>query len=88
MIAGVADDVHERIVQQINNRAIEFGFFALGTELDLPARLVCDVTRYTGHLLKGALDRDQSKCHRSLLEIPHDLGDVRDVPLHALVLER
>ena len=74
VIGGIAHHVGERILDQVEHLAIEFGVGAVHLQLDLLAQFAREVAHDPGQLLPGIADRLHPRLHDAFLQLGGDVG--------------
>ena len=72
VIDGIADDVGERILDGLDDRAVELGLLAFHHQLDLLAELVGDIADDTGEFGPDITDGLHAGFHHALLQFGGD----------------
>ena len=85
VVHGVAHHVHQGIVDDVHQVAVDLGLLALGDEVDVLAELARHVPGQARHLAEGGFQRHHAHGHADVLQLPHDLGRVGDLFGQAVV---
>jgi len=75
MIRAIADEVSERILDQLQHLAVELGLSALHFQVDLFAELGRQVAYDAWQLLPGVADRLHARLHHAFLQLGGDVGE-------------
>ena len=74
VVGGVAHHVRQRILDQVEHLAVEFGVGAVHLEFDLLAEFAGEVADDAGQLLPGIADRLHPRLHDAFLQLGGDVG--------------
>ena len=85
VVDAVADHVHQRVVDVLDDLAIELGLLALQHQLDVLAGLLAQVADQAGHLLEDLPDRHHAHRHRVALQVAGDALQLGHAAAEALV---
>ena len=75
VIGGVAHHMGERILDQVEHLAVEFGVGAVHLELDLLAEFAGQIAHDARQLLPGVADRLHPRLHDAFLQLGGDVGE-------------
>ena len=75
VITGIADHVHERILNQLQHLAVQFGIRADHFQFDLFAEIVSQIANDPGQLRPGVSDRLHSCFHHPFLKVGGDVAE-------------
>ena len=81
VVHAVADQVHQRVVQLVDHRLVEFGVAAIDGQLDLLMKIAGQVMHQPPEALEGPADGQHADAHRVLAQRrsqPFDLLGDRD----------
>lgn len=85
VVHAVANHVHQRVVDVLDNAPIELGVFAREDELDRLPRFLGEVADESCHLLERLADGHHAHRHGVLLQVTRDPFQLRQVPGQSLV---
>ena len=75
VVGGVAHHVRQRILDQVEHLAVEFGVGAVHLEFDLLAEFAGEVADDARQLLPGIADRLHPRLHDAFLQLGGDVGE-------------
>ena len=85
VVGRVADHVHERIAQLLDDGSVEFRLLPLQPEVDLLAEIAGQIANEPRHLPERAPDRHHPQRHRGSLQIRRDAAELAEAPGEVLV---
>ena len=78
VVGGVAHHVNQRLGDDVNHIAVDFGIVAGAHELNQFVALLGDVAHDTRQLLESRAQRHHAQRHRHILQFAHDFAGVTD----------
>ncbi|KPZ14603.1 membrane protein [Pseudomonas syringae pv. spinaceae] len=71
VVHGIAQQVHERVADLLDNGLVQFGFCAIDNQVDVFAQLLTDVAHHSAKTVEGVTDGDHAQVQRAIKNLFH-----------------
>ncbi len=88
VVHGVAQQVHERVADLLDNGLVQFGFCAIDNQVDVFSQLLTDVAYHSAKTVESVADGDHAQVQRAIEDLLYQPRHCRTGFLQRIVVAR